>query len=262
MATSRRIPVLHAHGDSPFGKTTPRARREEEVMKHVLLSDAWEFSTEPFPAYRANLVYGRNKRDRAFLPVKDVMPVTQYTVTADFGKTVLYSGTDKATAEAVKVQYDAEQRAKAEKDSPSWRVPTAEIRAGLPTLPQDKFRVIKTKEKGTILVVPGEDKTNRCLLFVGCEGGFRGGVSVLEEGTTGTILKKCSAGNACESSVEVIVLLEPGQSIAFHTYGRSANEVYVYTWNGVSVEKKHFSKAEWESRNVFTAQPTEDAEEL
>jgi hypothetical protein len=224
-----------------------------------MLSNAWVYSTDPFPAYRCNLVYGWNKRDREFLPVKDVTPETQYTVTADYGKTVLYRGTDKAAAEEAKAKYDAEQKAKA-KEGSYW-TPTADLRASLPTLPEGKFRVIKTKEKGTILVVPGNDNTNRCLLFVGCAGGFRGGESVLKDDTTGTILKTCSAGNACESSTEVIVLLEPGQSIAFHTYGRRTNEVYLYTWNGAEVEEKHFSKSEWDSRKAVTDIP-EDAEVL
>jgi hypothetical protein len=188
-------------------------------MKHIMMSSAWEFGTDPFPAYRANLVYGRNKRDREFLPVKDVIPMTQYTVTAD-------------------------------------------LKAGLPTLPDGKFRVIKTKEKGTLLVVPGSDDTNRCLLFVGCAGGFRGGVGVISDGTTGTMIKECSAGNNCRSSTEVIVLLEVGQSVAFHTSGRHTNEVYLYTWNGVEVEKKHFSKSEWDNRNAIAAPPMEDAEVL
>ncbi len=223
-------------------------------MKHIMLSSAWEFGTEPFPAYRCNLVYGRNKRDREFLPVKDVTPITTYTVTADYGRITLYSGSDKSKAEEVKANYEAEKKEKGEYGY-------AELRMSSPTLPENRFRVIKTKEKGTILVVPGNDDTNRCLLFVGCAGGFRGGESVLQDGTTGTILKTCSAGNACESSTEVIVLLEPGRSIAFHTYGRHTNEVYLYTWNGAEVEKKHFSKSEWDNRNAITNEP-EEAEVL
>ena len=229
-------------------------------MRNVMLSNAWEFGTDPFPAYRCNLVYGRNKRDREFLPVKDVVPFTQYTVTADSGKTILYDGADKTAAEAAKAKYDAEQKAKAE--SSSYWTPTADLKAGLPTLLEGRFRVIKTKEKGTILLVPGSDDTNRCLLFVGCAGGFRGGVSTIKDGTTGTILKECSAGNNCESSVEVIVILEVGQSVAFHTSGRRTNEVYLYTWNGAEVEKKHFSKSEWDSRNAVATPPIEDAEVL
>lgn len=224
-------------------------------MKHIMLSSSWEFSTDPFPAYRANLVYGRNKRDREFLPVKDVTPITTYTVTADYGRTTLYSGSDKARAEELKAKYEAEKKEKGEYGY-------AELKVSLPTLPENRFRVIKTKEKGTILVVPGEDKTNRCLLFVGCAGGFRGGVGVISDGTTGTILKECSAGNACESSAEVIVLLEQGQSVGFHTSGRRTNEVYKYIWNGTEVEKKHFSKSEWDNRNAVAAPAVEEAEVL
>jgi hypothetical protein len=76
------------------------------------------------------------------------------------------------------------------------------------------------------------------------------------------MIKECSAGNNCESSTEVIVLLEVGQSVAFHTSGRRTNEVYLYTWNGTDVEKKHFSYEEWKTRNSVAAPPIEDAEVL
>ncbi|MFH0845978.1 MAG: hypothetical protein V1851_01085 [Patescibacteria group bacterium] len=223
------------------------------------MTNAWEFGIEPFPAYRANLIYGRNKRDREFLPVEDVSPVTEYTVTADYGKTVLYTGSDKHTAEVAKAKYDAAK--KAEKPESSW-TPTADMKTGLPTLPDGQFRVIKTKEKGTILVVPGNDDTNRCLLFVGCAGGFRGGVSLVKDGTTGNVLKSCSAGNNCESSIEVIALMEVGQSVAFHTSGRRTNEVYMYTWDGEKMKEKHFSKSEWDSRNTVSSVALDDAEVL
>ena len=221
-------------------------------MKHILMSTGWSFSIEPFPAYRSELVFGRNKRDREFLPVQNVAPVVTYTVTADYGKTVLYQGMDKAAAEAAKAVYD-------EQNKGSWK--TANLQATQPTLPEGKFKVIKTKEKGTILVIPGEDKTNRCLLFVGCSGGFRGGESVLQDGTTATILKTCSAGNNCESRTEVIVLMEVGQTVAFYTYGRRTNEVYLYTWDGTEVKETHYSKSEWDNRNAAAEIPA-DAEEL
>lgn len=226
-------------------------------MKHIILTNAWKFGTDPFPAYRANLVYGRNKRDREFLPVKDITPLTQYTVTGEYGKAALYTGTDKAVAEAAKAKFDMEQKAKNLESS--WS-PTADLKAGHSILPEGKFRVIKTKEKGTILIVPGSDDTNRCLLFIGCSGGFRGGVSVVQEGTTGSLLKECSAGNNCESSVEVIMLLDVDQSVAFHAFGRHTDEVYMYTWNGSLVESKHYSAEEWKTRNVVATPPIEDAE--
>ena len=80
-------------------------------MRHVVLSKTFEFGTEPFAAFRANLVFGRNKRDREFLPVKDVTPIVEYTVTADYGRTELYKGRDKSRAEQSKAEYEAKQKA-------------------------------------------------------------------------------------------------------------------------------------------------------
>lgn len=221
-------------------------------MRHIILSNGWNFDTNPFAAFRCELVFGRNKRDRAFLPVNGVTPIVQYVVTANMEKEALYAGTDKVAAEKAKTKYDSEKN-----DGSCWS-PKATIDTSQPTLPKGTFKVIKTKEKGTIMVVNGVDNTNRCLLFVGCSGGFRGGVSVLGEGTTGNILKECSASNNCDSAVEVIVILEKGQTIAFHSSGRRTNEVYLYTWNGESVQKQHYSKSEWDARNA----PEEKTEDL
>jgi hypothetical protein len=59
----------------------PKSKKQEKKkMKHINQSASWDFSTEPFPAFRASLSYGRNKNDREFLPVKDVTPVTVITV--------------------------------------------------------------------------------------------------------------------------------------------------------------------------------------
>lgn len=222
-------------------------------MKHVMLSAAWGFSTEPFPAFRCGLVYGRNQRDRQFLPVAaGAEPVVTYTVEANCGHPHVYVGPSKEEAMAAKQKYHREHPGCFGGD----------LKSSQPILAEGKFRVIKTREKGTILVVPGEDSTNRCLLMVGCEGGFRGGVSLVESGTTGVILKEAEAGNRCDSSIHVCAILEVGQSVAFHTYGRRTDEVYLYTWNGTEVEKKHFSKAEWDSRNAIASPPTDDAEVL
>ena len=242
-----------------------KGKKLEDKMKHIMLSSAWTFGVEPFPAYRTSLVYGRNKQDREFLPVKGVIPVPRYTVVGEtfggYGAPILYVGTDKAVADKVAAEYNEKQVEQKLGEASSW-TPTAHIQVGSMELPEGEFRVIKTKEKGTILVVPGEDKTNRCLLFVGCTGGFRGGVGVVKDGTTGSLLKECSAGNNCESRAEVIALLESGQSVAFHTSGRRTDEVYLYTWSGSEVEKQHFSYEEWKARNAVVAPPIEDAEVL
>jgi hypothetical protein len=196
-------------------------------MKHINLSNGWEFGIEPFPAWRCSLVFGRNKRDREFLPC-NVKPNKTYTVIYE-GKEI-YRSNDKIEAEEIK---DKNQYA------------YAYINEGLSTLTENEFKVIKTKEKGTIMIVSGEDRSAKCLLFVGLRGGFRGGVTLLEKDTTGNVLKICKAENACESSIEVIVILDVNDCVVFHSYGRRSNEIYVYTWTGLELITKHYSKEEY-----------------
>ncbi len=220
-------------------------------MKHVILSSNWQFGNDPFAAYRVNLIYGRNKRDREFLPVQNVLPIIVYKVFGGaFGNQLLYQGADKAAADKAKAEFESTQPEPQKSDLPffgsmqSRRI--ARIEVGQAVLPEGKFRLIKTKEKGTNLIVPGEDTTNDVLLFVGCDEGFRGGVSLVKEGTTGEIVKTCQAGNATGGRIEVIVRLKKGETIGFYTYGRRTNDVYVYTWDGEKVEKKSYSKSEWD----------------
>ncbi len=168
-------------------------------MRHIVLSREFRYSPDPFPAFRCELVFGRNKFDRSFLPTK-VEPV------------------------------------------------------GLPPkLPDWQFRLIK-KEKGTILIVPGEDQTNRALLFVGCQGGFRGGVDILSDSTTGQVIARCEARNALNSECQVIALLGPGQCVTFHTFGRRTDQVVVHTWTGTEIKTTSYPIEEWRRRNDATAE--------
>jgi len=226
-------------------------------MRHVNLDSEWKFTKEPFPAFRCSLVYGRNKRAFNFLPVKGVLPVTEYTVTPMWEEDkVLYHGISKEDAEAAKAKYDEEQIKISE--NPRMFHKTAKIQTTLPEMIRDTFRIIKTKAKGTIMVVPGSDKTDRCLLFVGAKGGFRGDVFVFQKETTCNVLVECFAGNACDSSFHVIALLEKGESIAFHSVGRRTNHVYVYTWNGKEVNKRTLAYKEWESEQEMSCSPDEE----
>jgi hypothetical protein len=163
-------------------------------MKHAQTSSGWTFGTEPFPAFRVSLSYGRNQNSRGFIAVNGVTP-------NDRGE-----------------------------------------------LPENAFQVRKTAE-GQVVISAGEDSTQRCLLFVGQIGGFRGGVSILEEETTGKVLASCSASNACESGIECIALLDVGQAIAFHRTGRNTNEIMVYSWDGVTIEEKAWAIQDWNRRN-------------
>lgn len=210
-------------------------------MKHIILSDHWTWSLEPFPAYRVQLQYGRNQQARAFLPVKDVTPQYTFTVTNHRGDEVLYSGTDKMAAETALNEYNAQ----------ADRFYPASMTQSGPILPEGQFRVIKTREKGTILVVPGVDATPRALVFTGCAGGFRGGCGLMKSATTATILHVAMAGNACNSRIEVAAIMDVGQSIVFDICGRRVCDVYVCTYTGARIRENIFSREEWEQRSVM-----------
>lgn len=49
-------------------------------MKHIRIDESFEFSNDPFPAFRSTLIFGRNKRDFQFLPVKDVAIYARWSV--------------------------------------------------------------------------------------------------------------------------------------------------------------------------------------
>jgi hypothetical protein len=221
-------------------------------LKHVNLSGKWKWSEEPFPAFRCELVFGRNKRARSFLPVKDIVPQVRYQVIREF-KIVLGESYERDEAEKMMKQYK-------EADEVKWH--SYQLREFPPELAQGQFRVIKTKEKGTILVVPGIESSDRALFFVGCEGGFRGSVSLVKEASEANILKTCHAGNACESQIEVAALMNRGESVVFHSYGRRKNDFIQYLWDGKDIQKSVYTKGEWEARKNVAGVEEEDYEAL
>lgn len=211
-------------------------------MKHVNMSRQWVFSTEPFPAFRSEIVYGRHKHDRQFLPVSAITPVITFIV--EVGETVLYTGNDCVEAQKIVADFNDAQREKV-----PFTLSCAILKVSPHILPENRFRVIKTKEKGTIMIVPGEDMTRRCLLFAECKGGFRGGVEIIGGSNSGDVIKKCHAGDACESLLTTIGILEVDQSIAFHSWGRRKDEVYRHVWDGETVKVEQYSIDEWNFRS-------------
>lgn len=171
-------------------------------MKHFNLDNSFKYSEEPFPAFRSELVYGRNKRDFEFLPTK--------------------------------VQPDDE---------------------GL--LPEGQFKLIETREKKTLLVVPGADTSNRALVFAGEGSGFRGGCG-LHKDTTAKVLKQCQAGNALRSKIEVAALLEADQKLIFWSDGRNNSDVTVHSFDGLVVKTTTYTKGEYQTLK----DETEDYEEI
>lgn len=158
-------------------------------MKHIMHHTGWQFSDTPFPAFRVHLVFGRNKKDFAFIPTL-VKPLD-----------------------------------------------------GL--LPEGKFRVIRTRKKGTIIIIPGEDVTDRALVMIGYSGGFRGGVYLDE--STARILRVAQASNACESGLEVAALMKPGERLVVRRYGRRLREVVVCTLTEkLELKEEYIDEKEWE----------------
>ncbi len=224
-------------------------------MKHVNMTPRqWGFSIEPFPAFRSEIVYGRHKHDQQFLPVKGISPVTTFTV--EGGGVVLYKGTDCVQAQKTVADFDDIQRKKV-----PFTLSHAIFTVSPQTLPENRFQVIKTKEKGTIMVVPGEDLTRRCLLFAECKGGFRGGVALIGGSNSADVIKKCHAGDACDSLMAVIAILEVDQSIAFHSWGRRKDEVYRHAWDGETIKVEHYSIDEWNVRSELITADVAQAHE-
>ena len=162
---------------------------------------SYKYSTEPFPAFRCSLIFGRNKRDFAFIPCN-----------AEVEESFLFD---------------------------------------------DCFKVIKTKAKGTIMIVDGKESSNRALCFLDGHAGFRGSVSLIKE-SGARILSKCHAGSACEETMSIAVVLEVGGYIDFHSTGRRHNEVCRWTFNGDVLVDTIYQKEEYD----LIVAPVEDAEEI
>jgi hypothetical protein len=220
-------------------------------MKHIIKSGSgqWKFEETPFPAFRCYL----GGRCRVLVPVKDVQPITTYRV-------IGYSYDEKSGAlkeSFIQNLYEGtdEQKAnyvlhRASNIAIKFGVTPAELHVVKSVLPDHKFRVIRTK-KGTMLVVPGEDRSDRALAFVGCESGYRGGVGVEE--ATCNVLLTARVGFRLWAGVEVVAIFEPGQRITFHRTGRREDEYVRYTWDGSALKKDVYTPELWEASRLAEA---------
>jgi hypothetical protein len=80
------------------------------------------------------------------------------------------------------------------------------------TLQQNGFALAKTD--GQLCIVPSVDKTERALVFVGCNKGHRGSVC-LDDRTTAEILLANTAENKVEGRMEVVALFEQNDILIF-----------------------------------------------
>ena len=204
-----------------------KARRG--TMKIRMLNTRWKREKDGLRC-RLDLGQKRGKCDEAFIPVHPNTPMGGpfYIVLSSGEDRVLYAGPDEERARRIGRQ----------------RV-TQIFLAG-----EDHFQVVRADdEKGTVLIRRGEDKTDRVLLFVGCDAPTRGRVSVFDEETTGNIVVKCKARNQRDERVELAVILRPNQTIAFHRWGgaQDTNEVVIYSWNGTVVCERTVGYQAWQT---------------
>lgn len=117
-----------------------------------------------------------------------------------------------------------------------------------PALNEGMFLLLKS---GTDLIIgPGSDTTDRCLLFTGLDGGFRGNAWLDQEHTSATVISICQAGNNCDSRVAVIACLEVGQELVLHSKGRDSHDVVIYTWDGQNIQDQKIAEEEWQGSRV------------
>lgn len=108
------------------------------------------------------------------------------------------------------------------------------------------FRVIKAREKGTILLVPGADTTDRILALISVAGGFRGDVGLSTQyPSTAQILVQAYASAACESTAAWACLFEPGQRLVVRSWGRYGDTIIVYTHTGAALIEVRMDRTEY-----------------
>jgi len=216
-------------------------------MKHIVESKHWKWEQNPFQAFRCYL----GGYLKIVVPSR-VSPVVTYRVVGypyrengfikEWFLRTLYEGTNAHEAE-----YVASRSTNVALKHGAEKAQVQVVRA---LLPDHLFRVVRTK-KGTVLVVPGEDKSDRAFAFLGCVSGFRGGVGVEE--ATCNVLLTARVGFRLWAGVEVVAIFEPGQSLTFHRTGRREDEYVRYTWDGATLKKDVYPPELWEASRLAEA---------
>jgi len=118
--------------------------------------------------------------------------------------------------------------------------------------PEDKFLLSSNDDRSKISIINGEDLTKRCLLTMGIDASIRGTIEILDEGTTALVLCGKSISTKRNSTCEALVLLEVGQTLAFHEITRyREDKIILYYWDGEKIKIEYFdSWKEWENKDL------------
>jgi hypothetical protein len=131
---------------------------------------------------------------------------------------------------------------------------------GMPA--DDQFKVIKTKEKGTIMFVPQNTKNDRRVVVAGqVWGGFRGGADISKEDTTATVLWETTSSKHCKGCVAFIAIIGLDEELVVHGSGRRHNQYYIFTNENGELQRESYQGDEYEaSKGLLSSY--EDAEDL
>jgi len=194
-------------------------------MKHVVIEQIcdpvnWELRGDEYPYFESainfwNFNTGRSDEQVVRLPLLGVKPKKTFYV-CDRADNFIYNGYDKAAAEAVA----------REKNTVVFNGPMV--------LPQDQFLVLV--RAGDVSIVAGEDRTNRCLLFV---AGLARTPKVHADTTARVLVYNArwrdgSSGGMGEAFLAV--LLEAGQRLVFTDSNSDGSKFAdIYTWDGADI---------------------------
>lgn len=129
-------------------------------------------------------------------------------------------------------------------------------------LENGKFKVIKTQAKGTIMIVEGEDTTDKILLFVGISDGFRGSSGIEEKGEEVQIIAQSQASNACDGQSEYICIIPEGSSISLYSRGRRTDYIVEYTNKEGQLVETRYERSEWNTYKAIGQEQEEPFETL
>ena len=107
------------------------------------------------------------------------------------------------------------------------------------------FGLIKTKEKGTLMLVDQNKSDQRLLLLGQVWGGFRGGAGISLKYTTANVVWSTTSSKHCEGCVAFAAVLDKDQQLVAHGHGRRHDVYTVYTNSKGTLLKEVFQGDEF-----------------
>lgn len=90
------------------------------------------------------------------------------------------------------------------------------------------FTLIKTKEKGTLMLVDQNKSDQRLLILGQVWGGFRGHAGI-QEHTTANVVWSTTSSKHCKGCVAFAAVLDENKSVVVHGYGRRYDAYTTFT---------------------------------